>query len=645
MTRDINAPRSASGASSPDDRLPETNATALEAEAADRRIGRAIGFSLAFLLGIGGIVGGVLWWTRPMPETPPQAKPVVGPSAAKQVPDGAIIQIMFSEVGAQNGITFDRVSGAKGEKLLPETMGGGVAVADFDGDGSQDILFINGTHWPWSKSEAAIQPSSRLYVNRNQGQFTEATNRSGIDVPLQAMGVAVADYDADGKPDVLITVVGQDRLFRNVTELAGVPRFEDVTERAIPKEELWGTSAGFVDYDRDGDLDIFICNYVEWSPEIDRQVNFTLTGSGRAYGPPHGFAGTDSFLWRNEGDGTFRDVSADAGIQVRNPATGKPVGKALGVTFVDVNRDGWLEILVANDGVANFLFHNRGDGTFEEIGHRSGFAFDRAGAARGAMGIDAAWYREDGRLGVAIGNFANEMSALFVSARGADQTALRFVDDAIPEGIGPATRRALTFGVLFVDVDLDGWDDLLQANGHIEEEIHRTYASQRYRQPGQLFRNITGLAPDGPAFCEIPDRKAGDLTNEAVGRGLAYGDFDGDGDPDLVLVQPQGPAYLLRNDQQSRNRWVRFQLVGSGKNRDAIGAEIDLVAGGHPQRKQVMPARSYLSSCEREVTFGLGAASSVEAVRIRWPDGSQQMIDGATLRLDRLNRIEQPASE
>lgn len=626
-----------------DDRLPETNATADEAAAADRRIGRAIGFSLAFVATI-GVAGAAVWWfTRPAPDpiTPP--KPVVGPSGAKAIPDGAIIEVMFTEVGATNGIAFERVNGATGEKLLPETMGGGVAIADFDGDGTQDLLLVNGTHWPWSKSEAAIQPSPHLFVNLNQGQFAEATNRSGIDVPLQAMGVAVADYDADGKADIFLSVVGQDRLFRNVTELRGVPRFEDVTERALPKEELWGASAGFLDYDRDGDLDLFVCNYVEWSPDIDRKVGFTLTGSGRSYGPPIGFAGTDCFLWRNEGDGTFKDVSAESGIQVRNPATGKPVGKALGVTFADVNRDGWLEILVANDGVSNFLFQNKGDGTFEEIGVRSGFAFDRAGAARGAMGIDASWYRDDGRLGVAIGNFANEMSALYVSARGADQSGFRFVDDAIPEGIGPATRRALTFGVLFVDVDLDGWDDLVQANGHIEEEIHRTYASQRYRQPGQLFRNITGLAPNGPAFCELPGRKGGDLTNEMVGRGLAHGDFDGDGDPDLVVVQPKGVAYLLRNDQSSRNRWIRFSLVGAGKNRDAIGAEIDLVAGGHSQRKQVMPARSYLSSSEKEVTFGLGAASSVEAVRIRWPDGTQELIDGASLRLDRTHRIEQGA--
>jgi enediyne biosynthesis protein E4 len=635
-----------SNANHPDpERLPETNATADQAALADRRIGRAVGVSIGFLALVGVIVAVGWWLTRPKPDVVTPVDPVAAPTGPKALPPGAVIAIPFAETAPSMGISFQRVNGATGEKLLPETMGGGVAMADFDGDGNQDVLFINGNHWPWIERKAAIPPSAHLYVNRNRGEFVEATNRSGIDVPMQGMGVAIADYDGDGKPDVFISAVGQDRLFRNVTELLGVPRFEEVTDKAIPKESQWGTSAGFFDFDRDGDLDLFVCNYVEWSPDIDRKVAFTLTGIGRAYGPPTGFAGADSFLWRNEGDGTFKDVSAEAGIQVRNAATGKPVGKSLGVTFVDVDRDGFLEILVANDGVVNFLFRNKGDGTFEEVGGRSGFAFDRAGNARGAMGIDASWYREDGRLGVAIGNFANEMSALYVSRQGDEQKSIRFADDAILEGIGPATRRVLTFGVLMIDVDLDGWDDLLQCNGHIEEDISRTYQSQRYRQPGQLFRNIAGIAPDGPAFCEIPGRTAGDFTNEMVGRGMAYADIDGDGDLDLMVTQPSGPVYFLRNDQATRNHWVRLQLVGWGKNRDAVGAEIDLVADGRARRKQVMPTRSYLSSCEKIVTFGLGAATSIDTIRIRWPDGSMQMVDPTTVRLDRLTVIEQPASE
>ncbi|MBL9118629.1 MAG: CRTAC1 family protein [Phycisphaerae bacterium] len=626
------------------DRLPETNATAEEAAAADRRVGKAVGASIALLLLVGAIAGGAWWLTRPKPDPVRPVEPVPAPTGAKAVPPGAIVEVMYAETGPSMGINFERTNGATGEKLLPETMGGGVALADFDGDDTPDVLFINGDHWPWNRTEAAIQPSPHLYVNLNKGQFAEATNRSGIDVPMQGMGVAVGDYDGDGKSDVFISAVGQDRLFRNVTEMRGVPRFEDVTDQAIPKESQWGASAGFLDFDRDGDLDLFVCNYVEWSPEIDRKVGFSLTGSGRAYGPPTGFAGADSFLWRNEGNGTFKDVSVEAGIQVRNEATGKPVGKSLGVTFVDVDRDGFLEILVANDGVVNFLFRNKGDGTFEEVGRRSGFAFDRAGSARGAMGIDASWYRDDGRLGVAIGNFANEMSALYVSRKGDDQKALRFADDAIPEGIGPATRRVLTFGVLFIDADLDGWEDLLQCNGHIEEEINRTYQSQRYRQPGQLFRNIAGLAPDGQAFCELPGRKAGDLTNEMIGRGMAFADVDGDGDLDLMIVQPKGIPYFLRNDLANRNHWIRIKLVGKGKNRDAIGAEIDVIAEGRARRKQVMPTRSYLSASEKIVTFGLGEAAAIDTLRVRWPDGSEQVIDGGSVRVDRLNVIEQEGS-
>jgi hypothetical protein len=640
------------------ERLPETQATADEARTADARIRTAVFVSLGLLAGVALLGGLAFWLTRPSVEPPQPVKPQAGPAGARPIPEGAIVDVPFSETAAPMGILMERVNGATGEKLLPETMGGGVAVADFDGDGTQDVLIVNGTHWPWSPSAAALQPTSRLFVNLQKGQFTEATNRSGLDVPLQGMGVACGDYDGDGKVDVFLSAVGQDRLFRNVTEQRGIPRFEDVTETAIPKEDLWGTSAGFFDFDRDGDLDLFVCNYVQWSPDIDRQVNFTLTGLGRSYGPPTGFAGIDSFLWRNNGDGTFTDVSKEAGIHVANPATGQPVGKALGVVFVDANRDGFLEIAVANDGVVNFFFEHNGkpgpEARYTEIGAASGFAFDRAGMATGAMGIDASWFREDQRLGIAIGNFANEMSSLYVLRPPADgdARAIRFSDDAIPEGIGPATRRALTFGVLFFDADLDGWEDYYQANGHIEEEINRVYVSQEHRQPGQLFRNIVGIDPKGPAFVELPGRRAGDLTNPIVGRGAAYGDFDADGDLDLIVVQPSGPVLYYRNDVALGNQWIRFKLEGKGGNRDAIGAEIDLVADGRLQRKHVMPVRSYLSSVELPVTFGLGRGTTapdgtrtppvVEAIRIRWPDGTEQLLDGAAFPINREHTIRQP---
>ncbi|MDZ4754846.1 MAG: CRTAC1 family protein [Phycisphaerae bacterium] len=637
-------------------RLPETQATAAEAAAADARVGRAVGFSIALVAVVAIIAGAAWWFTRPAAKTVVTVKPPVGPSGARELPPGAIINIPFIETALQYGLNIERVNGATGEKLLPETMGGGVAIADFDGDGTPDLLLINGSTWPWVERTAALPPTSRIFLNRGAGKFTEATNRSGIDIPMMGMGVAVADYDGDGRADVFISALGQDRLFRNVTAAVGIPRFEDVTAAALPVEDRWGTSAGFFDYDRDGDLDLFVCNYVEWSPDIDREVGYTLTGIGRSYGPPTGFAGADCFLWQNQGDGTFQDVSKAAGIEVANAATGKPIGKALGVTFVDADGDGYLDIAVANDGVVNCFFRNRGvagpDAGFEEIGAKSGFAFDRGGAATGAMGIDAAWFRNDGRLGIAIGNFANEMSSLYVAEAPAgsapsgtpgEPAPIKFSDDAIPEGLGPATRRALTFGVLFLDADLDGWDDYYQANGHIEEEINRVYPSQQFQQPGQLFRNIAGLNPDGPSFVELPAGSVRDIHAPIVGRGAAYADMDGDGDLDLVVTQPTGPVSFLQNQQATRNQWIRLKLIGPGLNRDAIGAVVDLVEGGRVRRKQVMPTRSYLSSVELTLTFGLGPPTgtpkAIEAVRIRWPDGTEQIIDGATLKIDSVNVI------
>lgn len=627
---------------------PDSGATDDEIIRADARVGRALVASVVVLLVV-AIVGAAVWWmTRERPVETPPAPPPPAPSSAREAPAGAVIRLPFRNVLGSSGILFERENGATGEKMLPETMGGGVAIADFDGDGRQDLLFVNGADWPWTGTNRLLPPTAKLFLNLGQGTFLDVTNRSGIDVPVQGMGVAVGDYDGDGRPDVLITAVGQDRLFRNETESAPALRFRDVTQEVgLPIEDAWGTSAGFLDHDRDGDLDLFVCRYVAWSPEIDRQVGYQLTGIGRAYGPPTGFAGVDCRLYRNDG-GRFVDVTEEAGIAVRHEATGKPVGKALGVVFVDVDRDGWIDILVANDTVRNFHFRNLGGegsaGRFREIGASSGFAYDRNGNATGAMGIDAAWFREDGRLGVAIGNFANEMSSLFVAEPRRDGSAGsdRFADDAIPEGFGPPTRRVLTFGTLFFDADLDGWPDLLQVNGHLEEEINRVYRSQEYRQSAQLFRNVVGIAPEGPAFVELPNSALDDLAVPFVGRGAAFGDLDGDGDIDLVLVQPKGEPLVLINEQATRHRLVRLRLVGRGMNRDAIGAEIELVADGRLRRATVMPTRSYLSQVELPVTFGLGATGRIDAIRIRWPDGSEQIVDPATVPIGRTTTIEQP---
>jgi hypothetical protein len=471
-----------------------------------------------------------------------------------------------------------------------------------------------------------------LYHNDGAGHFTDATAGSGLDVSLYGMGVAVGDYDNDGLPDVFISAVGGNRLFHN----EGHGHFKDVTAASgvggTGKD--WSTSCAWVDYDNDGKLDLFVCNYVRWSRAIDIEVGYKLVGLGRAYGQPMNFEGAFCYLYHNEGNGRFKEVSAQSGVQVKNPSTGVPAGKSLGIAPVDLDGDGWMDLVVANDGVQNFVFHNQKNGTFKEIGAESGIAFDSYGRARGAMGIDSARYRSDGALGIAIGNFATEMTALYVS----QQTPLMFADEAITEGIGPAGWLQLKFGLFFFDYDLDGRLDILTANGHLEEEIGKIQQGQHYRQPAQLFWNAGERA--GGCFINVPPDRAGpDLFQPMVGRGSAYADIDGDGDLDVVITQVAGPPLLLRNDQALHHHWLRLKLVGTKSNRDAIGAVIKLSANGQTLWRQVMPTRSYLSQSELPVTIGLGQSDKVEHLEIVWPSGARQAVIPA---LDRLTVVTEP---
>ncbi len=526
-------------------------------------------------------------------------------------------QVKFTDVTAESGLSFVHVNGARGDKLLPETMGGGAAFLDYDADGDQDLLLVNSTHWP-GEGNVVSNPVHALYRNDGTGRFEDVTDRSGLAESFYGMGVAVGDYDGDEDVDLFLTALGANRMYRN-----DGGRFKDVTATAgvAGDDDAWSTSAGFFDYDNDGDLDLFVCNYVQWSRRTDIELNFTLNGTDRAYGPPTQYEGSYSYLYRNEGDGRFADVSAAAGLHVDNPLSGRPMGKALAVTFNDVDSDGHLDVLVANDTVQNFLFHNQGDGTFRELGAVSGIGFGSAGNATGAMGIDTAYYRNDEQLGVGIANFANEMTSLFVSQRG----GLRFSDEAVGEGIGAASRLFLSFGLFFFDYDLDGRLDFVQANGHLESEIRQVQASQSYRQPAQLFWNA---GPEEPScFVEVPREATGDLSKPIVGRGAAYADVDGDGDLDLLLTQIGGSPILLRNDTTQVNRWVRVQLAGTRSNSDGIGAWVELELQGFTQRRQVMPTRSYLSQVELPVTFGLGSGGRVESLRVVWPDGSLQDVD------------------
>jgi hypothetical protein len=603
----------------------------------EARIRRAMWKSLRTFAVVGVFVAAaiVLWSIRSQTEeTVPSDHETLGPRAlpTEQVSAPAL---QFIDITRTAGIDFVHETGAYGEHLLPETMGGGVAFFDYDNDGAQDLLLINSDHWPW-RPVPAEPPTSRLYHNHGDGSFKDVSAAAGLDLRAYGMGVAVGDYNGDGFVDVFVSALGENHLFRNVD---GEHFIETTSEVGVAGDpDVWSTSAAFLDYDRDGDLDLFVCNYIRWSPEIDREVDYRLTGIGRAYGPPTDFAGMDSYLYRNDSgpDGTrFTDVSEQVGIRVVHETTGQPVGKALAVHPIDVNDDGWLDLVVANDTVRNFLFLNERNGHFREMGIESGLAFDTSGLATGAMGIDAAYFANDPRLAIAIGNFANEMSSFYVSRSG--QTV--FSDDAIIYGIGADSRRALTFGLAFLDVDLDGYLDLLAANGHVEPEIHRVQSSQRYVQPMQLFWNC-GLRCT--RRYQLVDEN-GDLGKPRVGRGVAYADIDGDGDLDLAITAVGGRFTLLRNDQDLDHHYVRLSLRANGPNTLAIGATVKLFTLETKQTRTVMPSRSYLSQMELPLTFGLGTERKVQRVIVRWPDG--EVESWSNLDIDRVHALDQGSGQ
>jgi hypothetical protein len=587
--------------------------------------------SLAVIVVLALAVTGIWYVTRD--NTRPQAieeavvsGPVIKESAPPQVPP----PVSFTDITHEAGIDFVHVNGSTGEKLMPETIGSGAAFLDYDNDGDQDLLLVN-SKW-WTGEEREPTPTLAFYRNDGHGRFTDLTAEAGLKITSFGMGAAVGDYDNDGWNDLYITTLGKNYLFRN-----DHGRFVDVTAQAdvAGLDTDWSTAAAFIDYDNDGDLDLFVGNYVLWSRKIDLEIDFQLTGLGRAFGAPNHFTGANNRLYRNEGNGRFTDVSLAAGIAVTNPESGMPEGKTLGVAPIDYDQDGWIDLVTSNDTVRNFLYHNLGNGRFEEIGALEGIAYDRNGKATGAMGIDAAYFRNDGDLGIGIGNFANEMSSLFVTEAG----HAPFADEAILVGFGPASRLALTFGLFFFDYDLDGRLDIFQANGHLEGDINVVQPSQTYAQPPQLFWNC------GDA-CRTPfvlAKNTGDLNEPLVGRGAAYADIDGDGDLDIVVVQNGRRAVLFRNNQQLGHHWLRVKLEGRTVNRNAIGAVLTLTANGVTQRRSVMPTHSYLSQVELPVTFGLGDAQQVDNLTVTWPNGRSQTVPVA--QLDTTLTITQPGDE
>ena len=502
----------------------------------------------------------------------------------------------FTDVTSFAGIQFQHNSGAYGGKLLPETLGSGCAFLDYDRDGWQDILLLNGMDWPGHKRQRS---TLKLYRNNRNGTFTDVTKAAGLDIEMYGMGVAVGDYNNDGFPDIFVNCVGQSRLFRNT----GKGSFVDATKASgLMGRQGFGTSAMWVDYDRDGLLDLFVCNYVRWSPEHD--VFCSVDGTRKSYCTPEAYRGDTCWLFHNRGDGTFEDVTATSGIFDSS-------SKSLGVAIFDYDQDGWPDILVANDTQPNKLYKNLRNGKFKDVAVEAGLAFSTEGKARAGMGLDTGDFDGSGKPGVAITNFDNEMIGLYRAV-----TGNAFDDVAVAAGLGAASKNTLGFGCAFFDVDLDGDLDLAVANGHIDDTVRNIRGNVGYAQAAQMFLNW-----GGGKFRDVAAQVGGGFEKPRVGRGLAIGDFDRDGDLDVLMTTNNGAASLFRNDLSGGNKSIRFLLTGTKSNRDGIGANVRIFYEGKSQSRVVRCGSSYLSQSELAVTFGLGKRDKIERVVIDWPSG------------------------
>ena len=515
--------------------------------------------------------------------------------------------VRFTDVTAAAGIRFTHNAGRSGKKWLPETMGSGCAFVDVDGDGWLDIVLINGK----DLVPRGRRTTAALYRNNRNGTFTDITKSSGLDIEIYGLGVAVGDYDNDGRDDLYITALGGDHLFHN----EGGGRFRDVTRDAGLNNAAFASSAAWLDFDRDGKLDLFVANYVQWTPQNDLWCS--LDGSAKSYCTPESYKGAASKLYRNLGGGKFEDVTEKAGLA-------DPTSKSLGVAVIDYNGDGWPDLFVANDTQPNKLYRNLGNGRFKEEGLSAGVAFGEDGVARGAMGVDSADYDRSGRSHLVVGNFANQMLGLYHN----EGNGL-FVDEAPRSPVGRATLLSLTFGLFFFDYDLDGYPDLFLANGHIEEEIARVQPKVPYAQLPLLFHNNGhGKFEPVPAF-----------TRAMVARGAAYGDFDRDGDLDVLITANNGPAVLYRNDGGTRRHWLRVRLAGTKSNRDGIGAVVRVMSAGGTQAQTVHSGSSYCSASDLALTFGLGSDSTA-SVEIQWPSGRKQKLDN--IKADQHLTVQEP---
>ena len=516
------------------------------------------------------------------------------------MPGGAKAQtVSFTNATQAAGIRFTHNSGKAGKKWLPETMGAGGAFFDADGDEWLDILLINGKDWQ-ARGKKSLPA---LYKNKQNGTFADVTAGSGLDVELYGIGVAIGDYDNDGDEDVYITALEGDRLYRN----DGKGKFQDATKAAGIQNANFGTSAAWLDYDRDGKLDLFVANYVQWS--ADKDLWCSLDGATKSYCTPESYKGNSSKLYRNLGGGKFEDASKKAGV---DDAT----SKSLGVAVLDYNMDGWADLFVANDTQPNKLYRNLKNGTFEEEGMVAGVAFGEDGVARGAMGVDAADFDGSGRPHLVVGNFSNQMLGLYHN-----EGSGLFVDEAPISSVGRQSLLTLAFGTFFFDYDLDGLLDIFVANGHIEEEIEKVQPKVKYKQAPHLFHNL-----GKGKFEDVVPKMTGSLNTPMVARGAAYGDYDRDGDLDILMTTNHGPAQLFRNDIGNRNNWLCVNTVGTKANKDGIGAVVRMETATGKQWNTVRSGSSYCSQSDLAVTFGLGKDTAVKTVEIEWPGGQKERL-------------------
>jgi enediyne biosynthesis protein E4 len=515
--------------------------------------------------------------------------------------------VQFVDVGDAAGIHFMHRSGASGRLYFPETVGSGCAFLDYDSDGHLDLFLVNSSRLPGFSGKGPFYPA--LYHNKGDGTFEDVTKPAGLAFDSYGIGCAVGDYDNDGHPDLYVTALGPNHLFHN----KGNGTFTDVTAQAGVVDPRFSTSAAFVDYNRDGFLDLFVCNYCRWSPEINK-ICPDSGGHPHMCGPTT-YQGVSNALYRNNRNGTFTDVTRQAGLYALR-------GKGLGILIWDPNDDGWPDLMIANDQEPNLLYQNNRDGTFTERGVEAGIAYSLTGRARAGMGIDSTDPLNNGREAVVVGNLHREGLALF-----RDTGSGLFSDIAEQAGLFAASLPDVTFAAVFCDYDLDGRKDLLIANGHVDQNAATMGEGASFEQRLRLFHN-EGAVAGMPYFRDVTDISGPGLSPRAVYRGIAVGDFDEDGAPDFLVSTNRGKPLLLRNEDRNQNHWLQIRLRGTKSNRDALGSRLRITAGGVTQTGWIRSGSSFASANDACAYFGLGEATRIDRIEVRWPTGQIEGFAG-----------------